>query len=253
MRTLHSNSKALMPIPQSSKVPNPFPHLGPPLLSNLLPSRFPSLRSLPQTLRGPLTKAALMASSQSSGTHAGAEEPTKPFSVLFVCLGNICRSPAAEAVFRDLVKERSLESRFYIDSAGTINYHEGSQADSRMRAAAKRRGIEITSISRPIRPSDFKEFDLIIAMDENNKSDILEEFTRWSKREGLSVDVHEKVQLMCSYCEKHDETEVPDPYYGGPQGFEKIYLKMLVALFWRISWLGSLKKEIINSSCQHYK
>ncbi|CAH9093808.1 unnamed protein product [Cuscuta epithymum] len=91
-----------------------------------------------------------------------------------------------------------------------------------MRAAAKRRGIEITSISRPIRPSDFKDFNLIIAMDESNKSDILEQITRWSKREGLSVDVHEKVQLMCSYCEKHDETEVPDPYYGGPQGFEKV-------------------------------
>lgn len=147
---------------------------------------------------------------------------TKPFSVLFVCLGNICRSPAAEGVFTDLVKKRGLDSKFKIDSAGTINYHEGDEADSRMRAAAKRRGIGITSISRPIRPSDFKDFDLILAMDEKNKADILGALERWIHREPLPADVAEKVRLMCSYCKKHDETEVPDPYYGGAQGFEKV-------------------------------
>ncbi|KAF6151780.1 hypothetical protein GIB67_010354, partial [Kingdonia uniflora] len=94
---------------------------------------------------------------------------TKPFSVLFVCLGNICRSPAAEGVFTHLVKQRSLEVNFNIDSAGTINYHEGGPADSRMRAASKRRGVAVTSISRPIRPSDFRDFDLILAMDLQNK------------------------------------------------------------------------------------
>lgn len=147
---------------------------------------------------------------------------TKPFSVLFVCLGNICRSPAAEGVFTDLVKKRGLDSKFNIDSAGTINYHEGDEADSRMRAAAKRRGIGITSISRPIRPSDFKDFDLILAMDEKNKADILGALERWIHREPLPADAAEKVRLMCSYCKKHDETEVPDPYYGGAQGFEKV-------------------------------
>lgn len=146
----------------------------------------------------------------------------KPFSVLFVCLGNICRSPAAEGVFTDLVKKRDLSSKFIIDSAGTINYHEGGPADSRMRAASKRRGVEITSISRPIRPSDFKEFDLILAMDKQNKEDILAAFERWSFKETLPADAGKKVKLMCSYCKKHDETEVPDPYYGGPQGFEKV-------------------------------
>ncbi|XP_004506147.1 uncharacterized protein [Cicer arietinum] len=146
----------------------------------------------------------------------------KPFSVLFVCLGNICRSPAAEGVFTDLVQKRGIHSNFRIDSAGTINYHEGNEADPRMRAASKRRGIQITSLSRPIRSSDFVEFDLILAMDKQNKEDILEAFNRWRFRETLPEDAHKKVKLMCSYCTKHNETEVPDPYYGGPQGFEKV-------------------------------
>ncbi|XP_059314833.1 uncharacterized protein LOC132065448 isoform X1 [Lycium ferocissimum] len=150
------------------------------------------------------------------------DQNTKPFSVLFVCLGNICRSPAAEGVFTDLVQKKGLDSKFKIDSAGTINYHEGNDADPRMRAAAKRRGVAITSISRPIRPSDFKDFDLILAMDEQNKADILGALERWIHREPLPADAAEKVRLMCSYCKKHDETEVPDPYYGGAQGFEKV-------------------------------
>ncbi|WOL15668.1 hypothetical protein Cni_G24449 [Canna indica] len=147
---------------------------------------------------------------------------TKPSAVLFVCLGNICRSPAAEAVFTDLVRKRGLESRFKIDSAGTIGFHEGNPADSRMRAAGKRRGLEVTSISRPIRPSDFREFDLILAMDMQNREDILSAYERWRSKESLPEDAPKKVKLMCSYCTKHSEAEVPDPYYGGPQGFEKV-------------------------------
>ncbi|KAK7404830.1 hypothetical protein VNO78_05816 [Psophocarpus tetragonolobus] len=146
----------------------------------------------------------------------------KPFSVLFVCLGNICRSPAAEGVFTDLVKKRGLNSNFKIDSAGTINYHEGNEADPRMRAASKRRGIQITSISRPIKPSDFVDFDLILAMDKQNREDILEAFNKWKDRHSLPDGAHKKVKLMCSYCKKHEESEVPDPYYGGPKGFEKV-------------------------------
>ncbi|KAI3450685.1 hypothetical protein Pfo_007350 [Paulownia fortunei] len=166
-------------------------------------------------------KASSMASTPSTASDDNTQT-TKPFSVLFVCLGNICRSPAAEGVFRHLVKEKGLDSKFYIDSAGTISYHEGDQADPRMRAASKRRGIEITSISRPIRPSDFRDFDLILAMDRQNREDILGAFERWRHRETLPVDADKKVRLMCSYCKRHDETEVPDPYYGGPQGFEKV-------------------------------
>ncbi|KAI4334270.1 hypothetical protein L6164_018980 [Bauhinia variegata] len=164
----------------------------------------------------------IRASMASSISSTAKETETKPFSVLFVCLGNICRSPAAEGVFTDLVKKRALDSKFKIDSAGTINYHEGNEADPRMRAASKGRGIAITSISRPIRPSDFRDFDLILAMDKKNREDILEAFNRWKFRDSLPDDAHKKVKLMCSFCKKHDETEVPDPYYGGPQGFEKV-------------------------------
>ncbi|TXG73668.1 hypothetical protein EZV62_002247 [Acer yangbiense] len=180
---------------------------------------------------GSLVKASMAASAESTETTT-----TKPLSVLFVCLGNICRSPAAEGVFRDIVTKRGLDSNFNIDSAGTIGYHEvffffssslyicihGNLADPRMRAASKRRGIEITSLSRPIRASDFKDFDLILAMDKQNRDDIMDAFNRWKFRETLPEDAHKKVKLMCSYCKKHDETEVPDPYYGGPQGFEKV-------------------------------
>ncbi|KAL6661991.1 hypothetical protein ACP70R_001375 [Stipagrostis hirtigluma subsp. patula] len=146
----------------------------------------------------------------------------KPFAVLFVCLGNICRSPAAEAVSRNLVSKRGLDSKFNIDSAGTIGYHEGNKADSRMRSASKKRGIDVTSISRPIRPSDFRDFDLILAMDRQNYEDILNAYERWRHKEPLPDSAPKKVKLMCSYCKRHTESEVPDPYYGGPQGFEKV-------------------------------
>ncbi|XP_042482377.1 uncharacterized protein LOC122062808 [Macadamia integrifolia] len=174
-----------------------------------------NLSSSPRSFRP--VKAA-MSSTPSTET----EKETRPFSVLFVCLGNICRSPAAEAFFREIVKRRGLESKFKIDSAGTIDYHEGDQADPRMRAASKRRGIEVTSISRPIRISDFRDFDLILAMDKQNRDDIFEAFNRWRFKETLPFEAHKKVKLICSYCKKHYETEVPDPYFGGPQGFEEV-------------------------------
>ncbi|KAJ1269620.1 hypothetical protein BS78_07G225400 [Paspalum vaginatum] len=171
-------------------------------------------------LRFAAAAAEGMATEASSAGAAAAE--AKPFAVLFVCLGNICRSPAAEAVFRSLVTKRGLDSKFHIDSAGTIGYHEGNKADSRMRAASKKRGIEVTSISRPIRPSDFRDFDLILAMDRQNYEDILNAFERWRHKEPLPESAPNKVKLMCSYCKRHTESEVPDPYYGGPQGFEKV-------------------------------
>ncbi|KAM0883332.1 hypothetical protein ACQ4PT_031741 [Festuca glaucescens] len=162
--------------------------------------------------------AATEAEEMAAETSTGA----KPFAVLFVCLGNICRSPAAEAVFRNLVNKRGLDSKFLIDSAGTIGYHEGNKADSRMIATSKKRGIEVTSISRPIRPSDFRDFDLILAMDRQNYEDILNSFERWQQKEPLPDGAPKKVKLMCSYCKRHKESEVPDPYYGGAKGFEKV-------------------------------
>ncbi|RLN05204.1 hypothetical protein C2845_PM13G25610 [Panicum miliaceum] len=123
----------------------------------------------PHQARKPrLRFAAAAAEGMAAEASAASAAEAKPFAVLFVCLGNICRSPAAEAVFRNLVSKRGLDSKFQIDSAGTIGYHEGNKADSRMRAASKKRGIEVTSISRPIKPSDFRDFDLILAMDRQN-------------------------------------------------------------------------------------
>ncbi|KAL1191038.1 hypothetical protein V5N11_018591 [Cardamine amara subsp. amara] len=170
----------------------------------------------------PRISTSLGCFASSSMANPTQSSETKPFSVLFVCLGNICRSPAAEGVFTDIVKKRGLDSKFNIDSAGTINYHEGNMADPRMRSAAKRRGIEITSLSRPIKASDFREFDLILAMDEQNKEDILKAYNVWKARGNFPPDADKKVKLMCSYCKKHNDKFVPDPYYGGAQGFEKV-------------------------------
>ncbi|KAK7262192.1 hypothetical protein RJT34_29754 [Clitoria ternatea] len=212
----------------------PFCHCSQLLLLSPNPNKFPFLFPSTQTpnftLRIRNTPSSILSKNRffypirasMASSSIATDTQTKPFSVLFVCLGNICRSPAAEGVFTDLVKKKGFDSNFKIDSAGTINYHEGNEADPRMRAASKRRGIQITSISRPIKPSDFIDFDLILAMDKQNRADILEAFNNWKGRYKLPDDAHKKVKLMCSYCKKHDETEVPDPYYGGPQGFEKV-------------------------------
>ncbi|THG06419.1 hypothetical protein TEA_000709 [Camellia sinensis var. sinensis] len=255
MRPLHTSrlpSSPYLPFCHNHSPPTSLLAPKPPFLILVPPPKqYPSLlNSYPNQKnrhrqQRPIITAPMASSTPSSTTgEAEAEAETKPFSVLFVCLGNICRSPAAEGVFTDLVKKKGLDFKFKIDSAGTINYHEikmgpdfkfkivsdelhfryheGNEADPRMRAAAKRRGIQITSMSRPIQPADFRDFDLILAMDKQNKDDILGALERWSFRETLPADTYKKVHLMCSYCKKHDETEVPDPYYGGPQGFEKV-------------------------------
>ncbi|XVF69129.1 hypothetical protein PTKIN_Ptkin11bG0055900 [Pterospermum kingtungense] len=167
-----------------------FPSTKYPSLQNTKSPSYPHQNPANSPAFGSLLKASMASSSAPS---TGAASETKPFSVLFVCLGNICRSPAAEGVFRDIVKKKGLDSKFNIDSAGTINYHEGNLADPRMRATSKRRGIEITSISRPIRPSDFRDFDLILAMDKQNREDILKAFNQWKFRETLPADAHKKV------------------------------------------------------------
>lgn len=175
----------------------------------------------------PFRRTHLVVSSQSMsmaspGASKDPDDNPRPFGVLFVCLGNICRSPTAEAVFRHAVEKRGLASYFHIDSAGTIDYHKGEPADARMKAAAIKRGVDLTSISRPICPSDFKEFDLILAMDRQNKEDILKAHRVWKSKQKLPLRSEEKVKLICEYCKKHNETEVPDPYYGGQTGFEKV-------------------------------
>lgn len=136
------------------------------------------------------------------------------FRLLFVCLGNICRSPAAEGVMQRLIREAGLQNHVSIDSAGTAGWHTGKRADPRMRAAAEARGTELSSLARQVREGDFRDFDLILVMDRSNLADI-----RSFSGDGRLMN---KVRLFCEFCNDHDETEVPDPYYGGPEGFEKV-------------------------------
>ncbi|CAO2190308.1 unnamed protein product [Urochloa humidicola] len=155
------------------------------------------LAASPHQARNPrLRFAAAATAAEGMAEESSTAAEAKPFAVLFVCLGNICRSPAAEAVFRNLVSKRGLDSKFLIDSAGTIGYHEGNKADSRMRSASKKQGIEVTSISRPVKPSDFRDFDLILAMDRQNYEDILNSFERWRHKEPLPDSAPNK-DLSC--------------------------------------------------------
>ncbi len=135
--------------------------------------------------------------------------------VLFVCLGNICRSPSAEAVFRSLVKKKGLSEVFEIDSAGTSGWHEGEPADQRMQKHALKRGYDLTSLSRPVKPeTDFEEFDYIVAMDIEN----LEELRR------MAPDTRhwKKLHLMTDFSRHLYHDGIPDPYYGGDEGFELV-------------------------------
>lgn len=133
-------------------------------------------------------------------------------SVLFVCMGNICRSPAAEGVFRRMVADAGLTDHITIDSAGTHNYHVGRPADERMRQVARERGYQLESIARRLVAEDFDRFDLIIVMDEDN----YEEAMRLGKGKGAPV------VRMVEYCEVSEAVEVPDPYYGGEEGFHTV-------------------------------
>ncbi|MCD6023992.1 MAG: protein tyrosine phosphatase [Fibrobacteria bacterium] len=142
----------------------------------------------------------------------------RPVRVLFVCMGNICRSPVAEGIFLHLVKERGLSERFEVDSCGIGDWHIGHSADPRSQDVARRNGIELACTSRQVdRNRDFEYFDWIIAMDRQNLRDLLH----------LSPEEHQrKIHLMREFDDQIGEREtdeVPDPYYGGPQGFDTMY------------------------------
>ncbi len=134
--------------------------------------------------------------------------------VLFVCLGNICRSPAAEAVFRARVAAAGLSHGFEADSAGLADYHEGEPADERMRRQAAARGYALTHRSRPVTREDFSRFDVIVAMDEAN--------VRGLRRVAPSAGAMEKVVRMADYLQRHQSDCIPDPYYGSAQAFESV-------------------------------
>ncbi len=136
--------------------------------------------------------------------------------LLFVCLGNICRSPAAEGVFLHLLNERGLSDRFVVDSAGTGGWHTGNPADQRMQAAAARRGIQLPSRARQISLDDLSDFDLVLTMDDANLTAV-QGLAREAGRRATAT-----VRPMLSYAQSFSETEVPDPYYGGEAGFEHV-------------------------------
>ena len=134
--------------------------------------------------------------------------------VLFACMGNICRSPTAEAVFRARVEEAGLAQRILIDSAGTHDYHIGDPPDMRTQRAALQRGYDMSTLrGRQVEVADFIRFDYVLAMDRANLA-ILQRLCPQAQRERLG--------LFLEYAEQHDEREVPDPYYGGADGFERV-------------------------------
>jgi protein-tyrosine phosphatase len=139
----------------------------------------------------------------------------KNIHVLFVCMGNICRSPTAEGVFRHLVKQEGLEDWILTDSAGTHAYHIGKQPDQRSQQTALTRGIDLSDLRARIAVrDDFYQFDYILAMDNENFS-ILQELA--------PIEEISKLKLFLDFSNDYSETEVPDPYYGGDSGFEHVY------------------------------
>ncbi len=144
----------------------------------------------------------------------GLDTPEVVPKVLFVCLGNICRSPAAENILDHLLRTQHPELAVIGDSAGTGSYHVGSSPDRRMIQAAQRHGIEIKGRARQLVASDLAEFDLILAMDCDNYHQI-----RALDPKGQYAH---KIKMMCDFCTQHSDREVPDPYYGGESGFEYV-------------------------------
>ncbi len=153
--------------------------------------------------------------------------------ILFVWTGNICRSPSAEGVFRDFVNEQKLSQYFYIDSCGTHGYHTGQPPDSRSQYAAMKRGIDISQqIARTIEQNDFNMFDYILAMDNYNLS-----FLQSMADESYLNKIH----LFLEYDENSKLVEIPDPYYGGEDGFEIVLDLLQKASIGLIKHLKSLK------------
>jgi protein-tyrosine phosphatase len=145
---------------------------------------------------------------------ADAMSAAAPTRLLFICLGNICRSPAAEGVFLHLLEREGLQEAFEVDSAGTGSWHVGNRADPRMRAAASRRGIHLPSRARQLEPADLTRFDHILAMDADNLSAI----EAMARRHAVTA----QIGPITGHCRRLVAREVPDPYYGGADGFDQV-------------------------------
>jgi Protein-tyrosine-phosphatase len=140
---------------------------------------------------------------------------SKKIRVLFVCLGNICRSPAAEGIMTRVVEKNDLQDVIEVDSAGTSGWHEGELPDERMRAHGEKRDYDFSTRSRKFRKSDFDNFDYIIVMDENNYATV--------KSTASNQEQMDKIHLMTEYSIQYDyHDHIPDPYYGGSSGFELV-------------------------------
>jgi protein-tyrosine phosphatase len=135
-----------------------------------------------------------------------------PIRILFVCMGNICRSPLAESIFRHRARDRGVLDRFVIDSAGTGDWHAGERPDGRMRGVARQRGVVVDGQARQVVPHDFERFDYLICMDDSNRRQ-LERFGAPKAKLRLLLDADPSAPVR----------EVPDPYYGGRRGFESVY------------------------------
>lgn len=136
------------------------------------------------------------------------------FKILIVCMGNICRSPTAEAVFRTKVREAGLEKHVIVDSAGTHGFHAGEAPDTRATRAAKKRGYDMESlVARQLTKEDFAHFDLVLAMDWENHAMLQQLAPR---------QYHHKIKLLMSFATEHESAVIPDPYYGGADGFETV-------------------------------
>jgi protein-tyrosine phosphatase len=161
-------------------------------------------------------KAILERLKRSSAEPKDEAEPAveEGFGLLFVCMGNICRSPTAEAVFRKVWQERAPDLLLRLDSAGTHAYHIGEPPDPRAQRAALRRGVDLAGLrARRVEPTDFERFDLVLGMDEANV-EIL--------RVAAPVEYRERIRLMLEFAPHLGRTDVPDPYYGGSNGFEHV-------------------------------
>ena len=152
--------------------------------------------------------------SSTPSTQPPASNPDQKFAILFVCMGNICRSPTGECLMRAIAARRGLAPRLLIDSAGTTGYHVGAPPDERMTLAAARRGYTLSGAARQIKAPDLDRFDLILAMDSANLEDIL------SLTHGKPHRA--RIALLSAYLDKSWPRDVPDPYYGGPAGFDQV-------------------------------
>lgn len=134
--------------------------------------------------------------------------------ILFVCLGNICRSPMAESVMKKYIEDAGLSDKIEVDSAGIISYHQGESPDRRMREHAFQRGYTLNHRSRPITTKDFETFDLIIGMDDSNIDAL--------RQKAFTLEEEQKIKKMTDFCTDCDLDYVPDPYYGGSEGFKLV-------------------------------